>query len=215
MEISNSYDLLVYLKKLDLLHCSSWLWWENSGEFEVILGAILTQNTKWSNVELVLKTLRDKGLLCLESIASLESAYLAPIIIPCGFHNQKSSRIIALCRNIIAEFGDLESFKGSVTREWLLSQKGLGNESVDCILNYFCFRDVIVVDKYTQKLLSSFGFEFYEYNDIANWLESGIIENYDNICKLYGKELEIFEIYARLHGKIVEYGKLQTSKCLV
>lgn len=70
----------------------------------------------------------------------------------------------------------------------------------------------MVVDKYTQRLLSRFGWEFVEYDDIKEFLSRGIEENLDKIEKLYSKSLSLNFVYARFHGKIVEYSKEHPKK---
>lgn len=218
VEIDNSYDLLLYLKNLNLLKNSPKYWWPNYGSFEVVIGAILTQNTKWQNVEKSLKNLYD---LCehqhikldnktfLEFIANIDLQILSNMIAPSGFKNQKSQRLKRLSLNILDDFETFDNFKLSVSRNWLLSQKGIGLESADAILCYCCQRDIMVVDKYTQKILSSFGYDFESYDEIKEWLEFGINENYDKITQIYGFDISLNEIYARFHGKIVEYMKNQ------
>ena len=71
----------------------------------------------------------------LESIAGLDEAELAEIIKVSGFYNQKARRLNLLCKAIIADFGDFDSFKSGVSREWLLARKGIGAESCDAILS--------------------------------------------------------------------------------
>ncbi len=205
--MQNSFDLLAFLKSQNLLtHCPP-LWWENAGSFEVVIGAILTQNTNWNNVKMSLENLRILGLMSVESLANCDLYALQNAITKSGFFRQKSVRLQNLAQNIISDFGDFESFQESVSREWLLSQKGVGKESADSILNYACFRDIMVADKYTQRLLAHFGFEFYEYDDISAFLMRGIAENYGAVAELYGEEIPLYKVYARFHGKIVEWGK--------
>jgi len=108
---------------------------------------------------------------------------------------------------IIEEFGDFDSFKTSVTKEWLLAQKGIGLESADSILCYGCMRDIMVVDAYTDRILRAFGYEFESYEETQEWLTNGIEANYDKVCSLYNKELPLALVYAKFHAKIVEYGK--------
>lgn len=212
--MQNSFDLLAFLKKQNLLKNASYLWWDNAGSFEVVIGAILTQNTNWKNVSMSLENLRHLNLMTLESLANCDVNILQNTIIKSGFFRQKAQRLQNLSQNILNEFGDFESFRQEVSREWLLNQKGIGKESADSILNYACFRDVMVVDKYTQRLLSSFGFEFYEYDDLASFLMQGIEENYDCVVGLYKQEIELYAVYARFHGKIVEYSKIHKMKRL-
>ena len=113
-----------------------------------------------------------------------------------------------LCQNILHEFGDFDTFQNQVDRAWLLAQKGLGEESCDAILCYGCGREVMVVDSYTKRLLQALGYTFESYSEIQNWLQHGIIEHHDDIIKLYNKDIDLFTIYSRFHGKIVEYAKV-------
>ncbi|RAX53153.1 3-methyladenine DNA glycosylase [Helicobacter sp. 16-1353] len=206
--IENSFELLVFLKNQLLLKDSKdEFWWENSGSFEVVVGAILVQNTKWENVIFSLNNLKNQNLLNLESLSNCDLRLLESLIMKCGFFRQKAQRLQNLCANILESFGDFENFKENVSREWLLSQKGIGFESADSILNYALYREVMVVDRYTQRLLSECGFEFYDYDEIQNWLQNGIIENYERVENLYGKNVSLAKVYARFHAKIVEFSK--------
>lgn len=206
-EISNSYDLFLFLKQKELLKESPRYWWPNGSAFEILVGAILTQNTKWQNVETSLSNLRQYNLLSIESLAKADLPLLIQAITPSGFKNQKSVRLIKLCQNILSDFGTFEQFCTQVTKEWLLSQKGIGPESADAILCYACHQDYFVVDKYTQRLLKRFGYEFESYEDLQAWCEYGINDNFDKIAKLYEHEVTLNLIYCRFHGKIVEYMK--------
>ena len=211
-ELQNSFDLLAFLKVQNLLDNAPPLWWKNAGSFEVVVGAILTQNTNWKNVESSLDSLESLGLLGLESIANCDLIVLQNAIKTSGFFRQKSVRLQNLAQNILNDFGDFECFAESVSREWLLNQKGIGKESADSILNYACGREIMVCDKYTQRLLGECGFEFYEYDDIADFLMRGIVENYERVVLLYGYEIAMSAVYARFHGKIVEYSKIHKVK---
>ncbi len=206
--LTNSYELLVFLKEQNLLENSPKFWWPSSSDFEILVGAILTQNTKWINVEKSLKNLKNLELLCLEELADANITTLTNAITPSGFKNQKANRLKLLCNNIILTFDNFEIFKKNVTDSWLLKQKGIGLETKDAILCYCCHQEHMVVDKYTAKLLSRFGYEFDTYEDIQAWLVYGINENYDKIVKLYGYEITLNEIYCKFHGKIVEFMKL-------
>jgi endonuclease-3 related protein len=202
MEFNNSYELLVELRKKDLLKNSPKYWWPGYGSFEVVLGAVLTQNTKWENVEKALKNLKGMEL---EDIASFEPSYLAELIKPAGFYNQKSKRLITLSRNILRDFGSFENFKKEVTRDWLLNQKGIGPETADSILCYACGRESMVVDAYTKRLLKKRGYEFESYDEMKEWFERGIEENWHKLASFYENDLNL--CYARFHGKIVEFMK--------
>lgn len=206
MEFSNSYELLMELRKKNLLKNKPRYWWPNFGTFEVVVGAVLTQNTKWENVEKALDNWKreNKGWN-VEDVASFEPLYLAEIIKPAGFYNQKAKRLIMLSRNILRDFGNFENFKENVDREWLLAQKGVGFETADSILCYACGREIMVVDSYTKRLLKKAGYEFESYDEMREWCERGVEENWDKIAKFYENDLNL--CFARFHGKIVEYMK--------
>ncbi len=208
MEIQNSFDIFKYLKELGYLkELRDKLWWPNSKSFEVVVGTILTQQTKWQKVEKALENLKENALLDLKSLSNCDAKLLATLIKPSGFYNTKAKRIKLLSANILKDFGDFQTFKNNVTREWLLKQKGLGKESSDSILCYACEREVFVVDNYSVKLLEKFGYNFEEYDELKDWMEDGILSNLEKIYEIYQEEKTINEIFARFHGKIVEFGK--------
>ncbi len=205
--ISDSFDLLKVLKREELLKNHPEFWWPSKNDFEILIGAILTQNTKWTNVEKSLENLKNLNLLSLKSLSEADLFVLTNAITPSGFKNQKSKRLKLLASNILEEFYDFDNFCENVSREWLLNQKGIGQETADAILCYACHQDMMVVDKYTQKLVSFAGFEFESYEDLQAWCEYGINENLDKIFELYGYEIPLNKIYCRFHGKIVEFMK--------
>lgn len=189
-------------------------WWPNSGTFEVIVGVLLTQQTKWENVEKSLQALKRFDLLSVQKIAELDVATLAEAIKPSGFYNQKSIRLKALCKAIYDEFGDFESFVSGVDRGWLLDQKGVGYESADSILLYACRREIMVVDAYTARLLASkCGMEGLEYEEMREWLEGGIYGHEAEACEMAGGD--IVKVFSLFHGAIVEYCKRYTKKGVV
>jgi endonuclease III related protein len=205
--ILNSYDLLLFLKQQNLIESKLEFWWPNSNSFEILVGAILTQNTKWINVEKSLENLRNLDLLTLEKLSNADLIALTNAITPSGFKNQKSKRLILLAKNIIEEFETFENFSLNTNRTWLLNQKGIGPETADAILCYSCKQEFMVVDKYTAKLLKRYDYEFDSYEQMQEWIVDGINENYDKIKTLYGYEITLNKLYSRLHGKIVEFMK--------
>ena len=196
--MKSSYELYLALKKMGYLkEVRDEFWWPNSGSFEVVVGAILTQQTKWQKVEKSLANL--EGKLSLEELASIDLKELQTLIKPSGFYNTKAKYIKGICKNILKDFGSFEKFRDEVSRKWLLNQKGIGEESADSILCYACYRPVFVVDSYTDRLLRAFGYEFESYQEIQEWMQRGIAENLS--------ESELHRVYARFHGKIVEFSK--------
>ena len=205
--ITSSYDLLIFLKEKNLLQNSSSHWWEGYGTFEVLITAILTQNTKWQNVEKSIENIKKYDLLNMKKLSNIDLSILSELISSSGFKNQKSKRIKNICQNIIKDFENFENFTLNVSRSWLLNQKGIGNETCDSILCYACKKDHFVIDTYTNRLLKKIGFEFDNYDDIKEWFEYGINENFSKIEKSYGFDITINQIYCRFHGKIIEFMK--------
>ncbi len=206
--MQSSYDLLYALKQMGYLKTTrDPLWWPQSSTFQVVIAAILTQQTKWERVEESLANLKEQNLLSLEELSKADVQQIATLIKPSGFYNTKAQRIQMLCTHILNDFGAFEAFQDEVSREWLLAQKGVGMESADSILCYACKRDVFVVDSYTQRLLGALGYTFEEYMQIQEWMQEGIEENLEKIQDIYKYEIELHTIYARFHGKIVEYAK--------
>ena len=198
----DSLEIYTFLKEKNLLEKSSKYWWPNVGSFEVVVGAILTQNTTWKNVEKSLKNLQN--FLELDSFLLLDENLLKELIKPSGFYNQKAPRLLQLAKNIKDEFFTFKTFQKNVTRDWLLKQKGIGNESADSMLCYACFRDEMVVDTYTKRLLKTFDIEFKTYDEYKIFLEYSIKKN------LHNSEINL--LFARFHGMIVEYNKLKSLK---
>ena len=205
--LNNSYELLLELEKKNLLVDSPKFWWPNSGSLEVVIGAILAQNTKWENVQ---KSLNNLGKISIDSILDISLEELALKIKSVGFYNQKAKRIKKLFKNIKDEFHSFENFCEYVDRDWLLKQKGIGKESADSILCYCCFREVFVVDSYTNRLLKNYGYEFETYDEIQEWIELGIRENWKKIEKNYENNLNL--CFARFHAMIVESMKKRVTK---
>jgi len=206
--IKSSYDLFYALNKFNYLHTAKdFWWWPNSGTFEVVIGAILTQQTRWGKVEESLDNLKQENLLSLEALNDGDLEQIIRCIKPSGFYNTKAQRIQSLCKNIIKDFNSFETFQANVSREWLLQQKGIGMESADSILCYGCKREIFVVDSYTKRLLDAFGYTFDDYTQLQEWMQNGIKENLKKVKELYREDLDPSAIYARFHGKIVEYAK--------
>ncbi|MBE0496032.1 MAG: 3-methyladenine DNA glycosylase [Campylobacterales bacterium] len=180
-------------------------WWPNSGSFEVVVGAVLTQQAKWERVEESLAVLRKKEALHVEVLAHTEEEKLKEYIQPSGCFNAKARNLISLSKAILNEFETFETFAKEVERDWLLAQKGIGPESADAILCYACYKEAMVVDSYTDKLLRYYGYAFESYEMLQEWLIEGLEEA--RILQLYGQELSRVELYARFHGKIVEFCK--------
>jgi endonuclease-3 related protein len=199
MELSDSFELFSALEKLKLLEHSPPLWWPEYGTFEVVVGAILTQNTQWERVKTSLENLRSAEILFPELLSQTHPETLMELIRPSGLFKAKAQSLIRLSHNMIEEFGNFETFVLSVERDWLLSQKGIGPETADSILCYACARPAMVVDAYTARLLNAFGYEFESYDELQEWCEAGLRGYFDTV--------QLSAAFARFHGMIVEYVK--------
>ncbi len=192
----DSYTLYRQLQTYNLLsHRPIW-WWPNAGSFEVVIGAVLTQNTTWKNVETSLANLA--GFTTLDAFLTLDETSLKECIRPSGFYNQKAPRLRIIAKNIKSKFDTFVHFQETVTRDWLLKQKGIGKETADSILNYACFREEMVVDTYTKRLLAKEGLVFDTYGEYKRYLEEGMRRHIRNDLALH---------FAHFHGMIVEYSK--------
>ncbi|HEX5711270.1 MAG TPA: hypothetical protein VFX68_07975 [Sulfuricurvum sp.] len=98
MELSDSWELFSALKRLNLLENSQPLWWPQHGTFEVVVGAILTQNTLWTRVKISLDNLAHHEMLTLEALSKCDLDILSELIRPSGLVKAKSQNIIRLCQ---------------------------------------------------------------------------------------------------------------------
>ncbi|MBW1780842.1 MAG: endonuclease III domain-containing protein [Deltaproteobacteria bacterium] len=141
-----------------LAHFGPQNWWPAETALEVMIGAILTQNTNWTNVEKAISNLRDKGLVSLERLVSVSTEDLAREIRPAGYYNIKAKRLKNLIHFIADQYnGNLSHLLQEETgalREGLLSVNGVGQETADSILLYAAKRPLFVVDTYTHRILS-------------------------------------------------------------
>ncbi|MGB3213013.1 MAG: endonuclease III domain-containing protein [Desulforhopalus sp.] len=133
-------------------------WWPGDTPFEIMVGAILTQNTNWSNVEKAIFNLKSERLLSFQSLSYLTADEIAPLIHPAGYYNLKARRLRNLLDMIETLYdGELELFLRDnleSARENLLAVKGVGPETADSILLYACGHPVFVVDMYTHRVFS-------------------------------------------------------------
>jgi len=173
--------------------------WPGEGTFEVILGAILVQNTNWKNVEKALNNLKKAGKDSLQGICTLENSELATLIKPSGFYNTKAKRLKTLCLAIKNEFESFDNFKENVSREWLISVRGVGAETCDAILAYACGKPYMVVDAYALRIMAYFDYIFESYDESLD---------YDEIYKFLDSEkfdeTEVLKLY---HALILEFCK--------
>ncbi len=133
-------------------------WWPGETPFEMVVGAILTQNTNWSNVSRAINNLKDAGVLSFEALSALPFDDLAGLIRPSGYFNIKAHRL----KNLLSMVG--ERYQGRLElllqddmmhgRENLLSVQGIGPETADSILLYGGDHPIFVIDTYTHRVFS-------------------------------------------------------------
>ncbi|HEC1763688.1 endonuclease III domain-containing protein [Campylobacter sp. LMG 7929] len=184
-------------------------WLENNtlSEFEILISVVLTQNTNWKNVLKALINLKQANITKIEDLLTLSTQDLALLIKPSGFYNTKAKYIKNFTQKYFQNFNSFELFKEEVDREWLLGIKGLGQESVDGILNYICKKEVLVVDAYSAKIANYLGYECQSYDELADFLKKGIAKNQQELCVLLKKECKLYELYQIFHALIVSFCK--------
>jgi endonuclease-3 related protein len=136
-------------------------WWPADTPFEVIVGAVLTQQVSWSNVEKAVSNLKEQQCLSVSGILSLPHEELGRLIRPTRYFNQKTRRLKDVCRVIREDSADdVEAFlsqESAALRNRLLGVSGIGKETADSILLYAADRPVFVIDSYTHRILQRLG----------------------------------------------------------
>ena len=190
--------LLTYYKKL-YKRFGPRHWWPGETPFEVMVGAILTQNTNWVNVEKAIANLKAYNVLSPKRLYEIDISILASLIRPAGYFNIKAKRLKTFIKWFMESYdGKIEKLKTVDTatlREQLLSVKGVGNETADSILLYALDKPTLVVDAYTYRVFSRHRLipEETTYEEIKDFFESNL-----------KRDLKLFNEY---HAQIVEVGK--------
>ncbi len=152
-------------------------WWPARTRFEVILGALLTQNASWTNVEKALGNLRRAGVLAPAALRRLSAARLARLLRPTGYFRQKTRYVRSFLGHLERSYrGSLRRMLGRPTptlRQELLQLPGMGEETVDSILLYAAERPVFVIDTYTRRVLSRHGLASLQapYGELQSFFE--------------------------------------------
>ncbi|MBN1614753.1 MAG: endonuclease III domain-containing protein [Deltaproteobacteria bacterium] len=151
------------LQIYDLLHAhfGDLHWWPGDSPFEVIVGAILTQNTSWRNVERAIANLKRESLLDPKRLLQTDGEILSRLIRSSGYHALKTKRLKAFCRFLCEVYGgSLDRMFREDTgelRNRLLAVNGIGEETADSILLYAGNKPIFVVDAYTRRILQRLG----------------------------------------------------------
>ncbi|MEJ2398500.1 MAG: endonuclease III domain-containing protein [Gammaproteobacteria bacterium] len=175
-------------------------WWPADSPFEVMVGAVLTQNTSWLNVERAIANLKQDKALTAKAIAGMRHARLANLLKPAGYFNIKATRLQNFCRWYTTQGGlrRLQRYETDALRQLLLSVNGVGPETADDMLLYAFERPVFVIDAYTRRLFSRLthiaGDESYE----------ALRQQFQNSLSRVKQQVKIFNEY---HALIVQHAK--------
>ncbi len=187
-------------------------WWPGETEFEISIGAILTQNVSWKNVEIAILNLKKNNLLSPESLYPKNEEDIAPLIRPTGYYNQKAKKIKNFLRWFKAynfSFDSLRDIELPALRKELLSINGIGPETADSILLYAILKKIFVIDAYTRRIFHRVGVltdnETYpEVQEIFHHGFKGNIQDYNEYHALIVK-----------HGKDVCKKKPLCNDCCI
>lgn len=184
-------------------------WWPGETQFEIIVGAILTQNTNWANVEKAIANLKTADCLTPKKLHNLDLSRLSELIRPAGYYNIKARRlknfITWLFDNYAGNLANLENTNTDKLRTELLAIKGVGCETADSILLYAMDRPVFVVDAYTARVA----------------VRHGLIEpdaDYERLHELFQSNLpQNTKLFNEYHALLVKVGKefcRKQARCL-
>ncbi|MEN6342878.1 MAG: helix-hairpin-helix domain-containing protein [Methanospirillum sp.] len=174
-------------------------WWRAPPE-EVMIGAVLVQQTRWENAERALEKLRGAGFLSLEAIDRAPAEAIEEAVRCAGFFRVKTRRLKALARFVIGTYGSVEAMANASTgelRSGLLEVSGIGEETADAILCYAFGRCSFVIDAYTRRLCACAGVE--EPAEGYRGLFEAVLPREN-------------DRYRQTHAHIVEYGKRYCSR---
>lgn len=174
-------------------------WWPGESQFEIIIGAILTQNTSWQNVAKTIINLKENDLLDPSLLLSADPYYIKELIKPSGFYNIKYKRLrnfLEYLTNYEMDLNRLSFIDTYDLRSKLLNINGIGPETADSILLYAFDRPIFVVDSYTRRLFSRLGYK---------WMKKA---SYDDIQIFFMNNLPpVTKLFNEYHALIVQHCK--------
>ena len=179
--------------------CGSQHWWPGETPFEIIIGAILTQNTTWANVEKAIANIKNTDNLHIKRLHDMAPDKLAELIRPAGYYKLKTRRIKNflnwLFENFNGQLENLQSHDLFTLREELLSVNGIGPETADSILLYALNKPVFVVDTYTARIAVRHGLieQPFDYHQLQDTFQSNLPAD--------------IKLYNEFHALIVYIGK--------
>jgi endonuclease III related protein len=199
MGLKRDKNLLLKIYKILRNRFGHQEWWPGDSPFEVMIGAILTQNTAWKNVEKAIANLKSEGLLSYEGLIKCSMEKLAFLVRPSGYYNQKAKKLKNFLSFMEENFGgsidSMKRVKLDKMRKMLLEVNGIGPETADSILLYALAKRIFVVDAYTKRIFSRIGLieSFWNYEKI----QAFFMDNLSSSLPLYND----------YHAQIVMFGK--------
>ncbi len=178
-------------------------WWPGETPLEVAIGAILTQNTNWSNVEKAIDNIKKNNALDVYKLNNMSEKEMAELIRPSGYFNIKTRRLKSFIKFLVQNFNgiieNMEKEKTNTLRESLLSIHGIGNETADSILLYAFNRPAFVIDVYTKRVLSRHNILSYKRSYEES--QSLFHQNLKNDVKLFNEYHALFVKVGKLYCK--------------
>lgn len=206
--MSRALPLLDVYAALDRMHAwRGWHWWPDADPFEVCVGAILVQNTMWTNVERALDRLRQAGALDPRVMAALSGESLEELVRPSGQYRQKAKKLRAFL-DLAESHGGLEhllAVEPVSLRERLLATWGIGRETADCIVCYAARQPSLAIDAYTMRLFGRLGVgpRSVDYDEWQAWM----VECLDRERLQAAHPESSRDLFARFHALIVMHCK--------
>lgn len=208
MSVPGTYKIYQRLFK----HYGPQHWWPGETAFEIMVGAVLTQNTSWTNVERAIGNLKQHDALNDSAILAMSHKRLARLLTPVGYFNVKATRLKNFCRwhRQHAATAALRRLDTHELRRMLLAINGVGPETADDILLYALDRPVFVIDAYTRRLFTRLGLLQGDegYETLRHWFESKLRRVTDKVG--------VFNEYHALivhHAKYYCRSKPRCSEC--
>lgn len=181
-------------------------WWPGDTKLEIAIGAILTQNTAWSNVERAIERLKAAELMDIWALHQCPLGVLAEAIRPSGYYNQKALKLKGFVGHVVNKYGgEIDAMLNDERdvmelRSELLALKGIGKETADSITLYAAGLPRFVIDAYTKRICS----RVFERTE----LPMEVIKDYDALQQFFESQIERdIDLYKDFHAQIVELGK--------
>jgi endonuclease-3 related protein len=175
-------------------------WWPADSKMEIVIGAILVQNTNWNNVDLALNQLRAKTNLNVKQILQLSQAELEALIRPSGFYKNKSKSLLNVLKwfdQADCDFDKLSQLAGTHLRKDLLALPGIGEETADSLLVYVFDQPAFIADNYARKLFGYLGYPTVGYHQLKHQITLPPTFTYRDAQEFHGLIDEFGKIYLK------------------